>query len=270
MTDRRLLEEDELAVRARGGDMVALGQLWRGRERDVRTLSGTACVRLGKPHRREDAFEKAMAVFVFDAVPTYDENRGHFWHHARWRTWDRLRTWLIRSGGGTDPLEDDDEWTPDPNRPASPDDGDFTEDKDSAISVLRTFEGPMARNKWIVLRLLQVHGVSLRKATVALAVSSARSPDPVAEDVGAAWEAIAGLWLRLDLRMEPPPLPAVWPGCVELFCPHPAAGAVPEPPSPYRLKDPNTRAEELRRWYERVKRWYHRTTGETFGGLRVG
>lgn len=257
-------EKDDLARRARDRDQEALGQLWKACEAEVRLLSETVCFRMRSPHRQEDAFEKAMEVFVFDAVPTYDENRGHFRPHVRQRLWDRLRSWLIREGRTENNPEIGKE--PGAEEPSTPAAQRRLSWLNFAERLLNGFEGtPEKRNKWLLLRLLnKISDVTLREATDALALSSLDLEDPIVRRVKGRWETTIDRWLWLSLSMPPPPLPETWTACVELFCSDPKEA--PSPPDRDALTNPTMREDELRTWYQRVRRQYVRVGNDLVGG----
>ncbi|WP_412068577.1 RNA polymerase sigma factor [Rubrivirga sp. IMCC43871] len=238
---------DALAARGRAGDAEAEVALWTCTQPRLDRLAVDVARGAGLVGREEDARDVARRSYE-DARADHDPGKGPFWPFIKRRATSRLIRWITRERRHEGP-------PPIPPPGGGPDASERLEAWDVLVQVLSSFEDPVVRNKWMVIRLCQEEGYSVRE--VADSLVGAGAVDPALE---ATWPSIVAWHGAARWPVRPPPLPVTWAGCAELFRSGVSASGrvVPGPPAAEDLADPARRSGTLDAWAARLHRFYYR------------
>ena len=255
-------EENALAVQAKT-DPLAFARLHGCCERTLKIIAVDLATKRGLRHWKDDAIQEAR-VALLSAVGDFDPNRGDFHPHARVRVDSRVRTSLTRiQKRNMEGYDGEDIAGPEPEPPSE------SQDAERARRYFDAIPDPEQRRKAVVWQTLTSKdspssrtknaSPSHQDVADALALSAAglRPVTPEGRNVASVrhrWDYAAPILSATHVPGLPPPVPATWTECVDLFC-APTAAA-PKPPNVARLRDEDTRADELRQWRQRTRRHF--------------
>ena len=238
---------DALAARGRAGDAEAEVELWSCTQPRLNRLAERVARGAGLTAREEDARDVARDSYE-GGRRDHDPAKGPFWPFIKSRARGRLHSWIKRErrhsplppspppGGGADASVRLAAW-------------------ETLVRLLVSFQDPVVRNKWLVVRLGQEEGYTVQE--VAESLIGAGSVDPAME---ATWPSIVAWHGAARWPVPPPPLPLTWEECVDLFRSGRSASGrvVPRPPAAGELSDPARRSEAVGEWVARLHGFYYR------------